>query len=91
MANFRKRGELQWQARIRLKGYTDQVKTFSTRADAEEWARAIEHQIDRGAFVSRAEAEVTVHKSGKEAEKSVLRIWKGTELALRTMPAIRAC
>lgn len=104
MANFRKRGELQWQARIRRKGYPDQVKTFNTRAEAEEWARAIEHQIDRGAFVSRAEAEattlyealgryereVTVHKNGEEAEKSVLRIWKGTELALRTMAAIRS-
>lgn len=104
MANFRKRGELQWQARIRRKGYPDQVKTFNTRAEAEEWARAIEHQIDRGAFVSRAEAEattlyealgryereVTVHKNGEEAEKSVLRIWKGTELALRTMSAIRS-
>lgn len=104
MANFRKRGELQWQARIRRKGYPDQVKTFNTRAEAEEWARAIEHQIDRGAFVSRAEAEattlyealgryereVTVHKNGEAAEKSVLRIWKGTELALRTMPAIRS-
>lgn len=104
MANFRKRGELQWQARIRRKGYPDQVKTFNTRAEAEEWARAIEHQIDRGAFVSRAEAEattlyealgryereVTVHKNGVAAEKSVLRVWKGTELALRTMPAIRS-
>lgn len=104
MANFRKRGELQWQARIRRKGYPDQVKTFNTRAEAEEWARAIEHQIDRGAFVSRAEAEattlyealgryereVTVNKNGEAAEKSVLRIWKGTELALRTMPAIRS-
>lgn len=104
MANFRKRGELQWQARIRRKGYPDQVKTFNTRAEAEEWARAIEHQIDRGAFVSRAEAEattlyealgryereVTVHKNGEAAEKSVLRIWKGTELALRTMSAIRS-
>lgn len=104
MANFRKRGELQWQARIRRKGYPDQVKTFNTRAEAEEWARAIEHQIDRGAFVSRAEAEattlyealgryereVTVHKNGEAAEKSVLRVWMGTELALRTMPAIRS-
>ncbi len=104
MANFRKRGELQWQARVRRKGYPDQVKTLNTRAEAEEWARAIEHQIDRGAFVSRAEAdatslhealvryerEVTAHKNGEEAEKSVLRIWKGTELALRTMSAIRS-
>jgi Arc/MetJ-type ribon-helix-helix transcriptional regulator len=104
MANFRKRGELQWQARVRRKGYPDQVKTFNTRAEAEEWARAIEHQIERGAFVSRAEAEatslyealgryereVTAHKNGEEAEKSVLRTWKNTELALRSMPAIRS-
>ena len=104
MANFRKRGELQWQARVRRKGYPDQVKTFNTRAEAEEWARAVEHQIDRGAFVSRAEAEatslhetleryereVTAHKNGEEAEQSVLRIWKGTELALRAMSVIRS-
>ncbi|WP_296649874.1 site-specific integrase [Paraburkholderia sp.] len=104
MANFRKRGELQWQARVRRKGYPDQVKTFNSRVEAEEWARAIEHQIDRGAFVSRAEAEatslyealeryereVTAHKNGVEAEKSVLRIWKGTDLALRSMPVIRS-
>lgn len=104
MANFRKRGELQWQARVRRKGYPDQVKTFNTRAEAEEWARAIEHQIDRRAFVNRAEAEatslyealgryereVTAHKNGEEPEKSVLRTWKNTDLALRSMPAIRS-
>ncbi|MBH3399779.1 site-specific integrase [Pseudomonas fluorescens] len=104
MASFRKRGELQWQARVRRRGYPDQVKTFNTRADAEEWARAIEHQIDRGAFVSRTEAEattlyealsryereITAHKKGEVAERSVLRIWKACELAMRTMPAIRS-
>lgn len=104
MASFRKRGELQWQARVRRRGYPDQVKTFNTRADAEEWARAIEHQIDRGAFVSRTEAEattlyealsryereITAHKKGEVAERSVLRIWKASELAIRTMPAIRS-
>lgn len=104
MANFRKRGELQWQARVRRKGYPDQVKTFNTRTEAEEWARDIEHQIDRRTFVSRAEAEstslyealgryereVTAHKNGEEPEKSVLRTWKSTELALRSMPAIRS-
>ncbi|REE86349.1 site-specific integrase [Cupriavidus plantarum] len=104
MPNFRKRGELQWQARVRRKGYPDQVKTFNTRAGAEEWAQDMEHQIDRRAFVSRAEAEstslyealgryereVTVHKNGEKPEKSVLRAWKSTELALRSMPAIRS-
>jgi len=31
-----------------------------------------------------------VHKNSKEPEESVLRIWKGTELALRTMSVIRS-
>jgi len=39
--------------------------------------------------MGRYESEVTIHKNGEAAERSVLRVWKGTELALRTMPAIR--
>jgi hypothetical protein len=35
MASFRKRGELQWQARISRKKFPPQVKTFNTRAEAE--------------------------------------------------------
>ena len=39
MASFRKRGELQWQARINRKGFPAQVKTFSTRAVARVYYR----------------------------------------------------
>ena len=36
-----------------------QTKTFETRAEAEQWARAIEVEMAKGVFVSRAEAEST--------------------------------
>ena len=62
MATFRKRGAYQWQAQVRKKGQPLQTKTFETRALAEQWARAIEVEIDKGVFVSRAEAESTTLK-----------------------------
>jgi len=59
MATFRKRGPYQWQAQVRKKGHSSQTKTFDTGAAAEQWAREIEYEMDRGGFVSRAEAEST--------------------------------
>jgi integrase len=59
MATIRKRGNLQWEARVRRKGHPVTCKTFETKVDAEAWARQIESEIDRGVFVSRAEAEST--------------------------------
>ena len=41
-----------------LLGHSSQmVEIFETRDEAEQWARAIEIEMDKGAFVSRAEAE----------------------------------
>jgi integrase len=62
MATFRKRGPFQWQAQVRKKGHPPQNKTFETRAAAQSWARAIEVEMDKGMFVSRAEAESTTLK-----------------------------
>jgi hypothetical protein len=59
MASIRKRGDYQWEARIRRKGNPVTCKTFETRADAERWAREIESEMDRGVYVSRTEAEST--------------------------------
>jgi len=59
MATIQKRGKLQWQAKIRRKGYPIQSKTFERKCDAEQWARDIENEMDRGVFVSRKEAEST--------------------------------
>ena len=103
MASIRKRGELQWQAEIRRKGFPDQRKTLNTRAEAEAWARQIENEMDRGIFVSRAEAEsttlsaaleryereVSAGKKGYEQEKFRIKSWRENNLALRSLASLR--
>jgi hypothetical protein len=44
------------------KGPALQTKTFETRTEAEQWTRAIEVEMDKGAFVTRTEAESTTVK-----------------------------
>ncbi|MGF6877272.1 site-specific integrase [Paraburkholderia sp. MM5477-R1] len=56
MAAIWKRGPY-WRAYIRRQGYPYQAETFDTKAAAEAWARRIEAEMDRGAFVDRTEAE----------------------------------
>lgn len=103
MASYRRRGDYQWQARVRRKGYPDQVKTFEQKADAVAWARQIESEMDNRVFVSRAEAESTSlydllgryereivpGKRGEAQEKSVIRAWQATDLAKRPVAAVR--
>ena len=59
MATIQKRGDLQWRARVRRRGYPIQTRTFTTKTKAEAWGRQVEGEMDRGVFVSRAEAEST--------------------------------
>ena len=56
MASIRKRSN-RWQARVTRKGFPAEVKTFSTKADADRWARSVEAHIDTGGYISRTEAE----------------------------------
>jgi integrase len=58
MASFRQHGN-GWQGRIRRRGYPDITKTFETKTDAEEWARSVESEIDKGQFVNTNEAQRT--------------------------------
>ena len=66
MASIRKRGDLQWEVRIRRKGWPVTCKTFNTKGDAEKWARDIENEMDRGAFTSRTESENTTLEEALE-------------------------
>lgn len=59
MATITRRGDYQWQARIRKKGHKTTSKTFINRVDAEKWVRGIEAEMDRGIYMSRKEAEST--------------------------------
>lgn len=104
MASITRRGDLQWQARVPRKGYPVQIKTFNTRAEAEAWARQGESEIDRGVFVSRTEAESTTLcealdryereivslKKGKAQEVSLLKTWRATLIAQRSMASVRS-
>lgn len=51
MASITKRARGQWRARVRRRGYPLQSATFDLRAEAEAWARKVEHQMDMGTFV----------------------------------------
>jgi len=57
MAIFRKRGNLQWEGRIRKRGYPTTCKTFETKAEAERGAKGVETEMSKGQFVSTKEAE----------------------------------
>lgn len=59
MATIRKRGDLQWEAQIRRKGFPHVQKTFNSRDDAELWAKTIESEMGRGVFTDRSDAEKT--------------------------------
>jgi integrase len=47
MASIRQRSGV-WQAQVRRFGYPTEVKSFSTKADAQVWARGIESSMDNG-------------------------------------------
>ena len=76
MASIENRGNLQWRALIRRKGFPSVSKTFERKVDAEAWAREIESEMDRGIFVSRKEAESTTLKEALEryAEEYIPRL-----------------
>lgn len=56
MAVIIKRGQGQYQAKIRKAGYPVISQTFPSKAVAEKWARKIEYEMDSGTYqVAKAE------------------------------------
>jgi len=53
MATLQKRGD-KWRCIVRIKGYPQQTKTFSSRAEAEVWGREVESRMACGEFVAAA-------------------------------------
>lgn len=103
MATFEQRESGWWQAKIRRKGHPAQSRSFARKVDAEAWARGIENEMDRGIFVSRAEAEsttlkealeryqreVTPRKRGAAVEEYRIKALLALPLAARTLAGIR--
>lgn len=104
MASYFKRGDLQWQVKIRRKGYPPQSRTFNSRAEAEAWASTVESEMARGIFVSRHEAEnttmsealdryqqeISVLKKGASTEAIYIRYWNHHTLGRRSLASIRS-
>ena len=61
MATIRQRCD-KWEVRIRRKGQSTITKTFSTKRDAEKWAKSVEVDIDRGTYQNTSLAEKTTFR-----------------------------
>lgn len=59
MAVIRNRGNFQYQAIVRRRGYDTLSKTFNSHKEADAWALTTESEMVRGVYVSRVEAERT--------------------------------
>ena len=59
MATIREKEKGQWHTQVRRTGWPARTETFRTRKKAEEWARDVELQMDRGIFVDRSAGERT--------------------------------
>jgi integrase len=103
MASIRRRGD-RWQARVIRKGFEPEAKSFTSKQDAEKWARAIEREMDTGGYVSRSTAEattleqvlsryrleVTPLKRGSEVEAIRLKVMERHRMARRSLATITA-
>lgn len=66
MATFEKRGPYQIRAKVRKLGHKTISKTFNNKRDAEIWARGVEADMDRGAFISSTTAQRTTVRAALE-------------------------
>lgn len=103
MAQIRKRGPSQYQARVRLKGHPEVTCTFSSRQDAVVWASEREQLLLQGLgaairgadsltlhhALERYAKEVTPSKKGQQQELSRLRRWQKNPLADQPLSRIR--
>lgn len=95
MASVSCRKEGQWLVRIRKVGFPQQIKTFSTKEQAEVWINDTEGKMNRGGFIDktllnqtkvfelldRYEREITPTKKGEIKERSKIKILKKSYLA----------
>lgn len=98
MASFRQRNN-KWQARVSVKGFPSEVKTFSSKAEATKWAREIESTMDSGGYQSRSVAndqclhdvlqrymvEVTPTKRGAKREAEGIAFMQRHKIAAYSM------
>ena len=98
MATFRQRSGA-WQARVRVKGFPLETKTFDSKAAAQRWAREIESSMDSGKHHHNSQAtelllreilqrymdEVTPTKRGAKREAEGIAFMQRNKVASYSM------
>lgn len=98
MASIRQRSGT-WQARVRRKGYPDEVASFKTKTEAQAWARRVESTMDQGSYQSTQSAkdllladvlrrymhEVTPSKRGAQREAEGIQFMLRQKMASYSM------
>lgn len=98
MASIRQRSGV-WQARVRRKGYPDEVSSFKTKTEAHVWARNVESEMDQGSHQSLLQAkdillaeilkrymvEVTPSKRGAKREAEGIQFMLRQKFAAHSM------
>lgn len=104
MANIRKRG-VKWQVQVRRQGFPTISKTFTTKPDAQQWARQMEVMADRKDLLhdpkvleqytvrclfKRYLKEVTPHKRCADYEAIMINAFLRTEIAKVRLHRVKA-
>ena len=98
IASIRQRSGV-WQARIRRKGYPDEVSSFDTKTEAQTWARSIEsamdqevHQVTHSSrnilltdILQRYVEEVSPTKRSEKREKQAIQFMQNQKMAAYSM------
>jgi len=72
MATIRKKGKLQWHVQIRRQGYKPVTKTFPGEKEAQEFAREVETDMDKGVYQEKsASASTTIETLAKKYIKEI--------------------
>lgn len=104
MASISKRGDYQFQVIVRRKGFPSQTKTLESHAEAQEWARDVESQMDKSLFMSRRALKqvtlsdilqrylttVTPKKRGHLAEANRIKQLQRHPLARRSLDCLNS-
>jgi integrase len=98
MASIRQRSGV-WQARVRRKGYPEEVNSFKSKAEAQMWARSVESSMDQGVHQNTHQArdllladilrrymqEVTPSKRGAKRESEGIQFMLRQKIAAYSM------
>ena len=72
MATIRKKGKLQWHVQVRRQGYKPVTKTFLGEKEAQEFARQVESDMDKGIYQEKsASATTTIEMLAKKYIKDI--------------------